>query len=275
VKNAGLKAIINIQHDGATDSQKGDQGWLSIRKASRSQDDFNKITVKFIRVWKQIANYFKNYGDWLIFEPCNEIHDGSWGTGGHPGQYITLIRWNQFFVDTVRAAGGNNESRYLMVSAYCNDRSQLLSAGFILPNDTASDKLIVSFHYYDPYEFGILGTRAAWGTAADRQRVDADFAPFKGQYIDNNIQVIIGECGAVLQLHPNNPAREAEARQSRMEYISHIFSTARKYGLVPIYWDNGSTRGSGEKFGLFDRSSGQSNSPDSDAIIRSMINAVL
>ena len=273
-KNAGLKVIINLHHDGVTDTKKGDIGWLAVRKASRNQDEFNRITSQYVRVWKQIANYFKNYGDWLVFESFNEPHDGNWGSGGEPGQFITIIKWNQFFVDTVRATGGNNESRYLMVAAYCNDRVKLLSAGFMLPNDKVSDKLIVSFHYYDPYEFGIQGSRVSWGTPADKQRVESDFAPLKEKFIDKNIPVIMGECGAVLQLYSDDPAKEQQARQSRREYLPHIFGTAKKYGIVPIYWDNGSVRGNGEKFGLIDRRSGQPNSSESDTLIKLMISAV-
>ncbi|WP_461246631.1 glycoside hydrolase family 5 protein [Treponema sp. R6D11] len=273
-KNAGLKVIINLHHDGSTDSKKGDQGWLSVRQASRNQDEFNRITGQYIRVWKQIANYFKNYGDWLIFESFNELHDGNWGSGGHLGLYITITKWNQFFVDTVRATGGNNESRYLMVSAYCNDRNQLLSAGFMLPNDKASDKLIVSYHYYDPYEFGIQGSRSSWGTPSDKQKVENDFAPLKEKFIDKNIPVIMGECGAVGQSYPADAAKDQQARQSRRDYLPYIFGTAKKYGVVPIYWDNGSVRGNGENFGLIDRRTGQPNSPESDALIKLMISAV-
>jgi endoglucanase len=273
-KNAGLKVIINLHHDGATDTQKGDQGWLSVRQASRNQNDFNRITSQYVRVWKQIASYFKDYGEWLIFESFNELHDGSWGSGGEPGQYITIVKWNQSFVDTVRSTGGNNESRYLMISAYCNDRKQLLSAGFMLPNDTASGKLIVSFHYYDPYEFGIEGRQSSWGTSADKQKIVNDFAAVKVKYIDNNIAVIMGECGAVLQLYPNDSSKEQQARQSRREYLPYVFGTAKQYGLVPVYWDNGSVRGNGEKFGLFDRRTGQPNSEESNNLIKLMINAV-
>ena len=273
-KNAGLKVIINLHHDGATDSKKGDQGWLAVRQASRNQDEFNRVTSQYVRVWKQIANYFRNYGDWLIFESFNEPHDGSWGSGGEIGQLITITKWNQFFVDTVRSTGGNNESRYLMVAAYCNDRGKLLSAGFTLPNDKASDKLIVSFHYYDPYEFGIQGSRTSWGTPADKQKTENDFAPLKEKFIDKNIPVIMGECGAGLQLYPDDPAKEQQARQSRREYLAYVFGAAKKYGLVPVYWDNGSIRGNGEKFGLLDRLSGKPNSPESDTLIKLMISAV-
>ena len=271
--NAGLKAIINLHHDGSTASGGRDNGWISIGRAGRNMTQYNLITAQYIRVWQQIAAYFKNYGDWLIFEGFNELHDGNWQTCTDPGQFIVLNKWNQFFVDIVRSSGGNNGSRYLMVNAYCADYRQALSAGFMLPNDPAEGRLILSFHYYTPHELAMNGSRSTWGTDDDRQRVDNDFAPFKSAFVEKNIPVIIGECGAVLQLYPNDAARETQARQSRAEYISYVFSTAKKYGLVPVYWDNGSIRGSGEKFGLFDRRTGQLNSPDSEALIKLMISA--
>jgi endoglucanase len=272
--NAGLKAIINLHHDGSTLSGGTDNGWLSIGKASRKQDEYNRITMQYVRMWKQIALYFQNHGEWLIFEGFNELHDGNWQTCNDFRQYMTLSTWNQLFVDTVRSSGGNNENRYLMVNAYCADNHQALAGNFSMPSDSAAGRLILSFHYYAPHELTMEGSRITWGTDADRQKVDSDFAPFKERFIDKNIPVIIGECGAVLQLFPNDSAREAQARQSRRDYISHVFSTAKKYGLVPVYWDNGSTSGNGEKFGLLDRRTGLPNSNDSGALITMMINAV-
>jgi len=273
-KDAGLKVIINLHHDGATESGGKDLGWLSIGRASRNSDAYNSITAKYARVWKQIAEYFKNYGEWLIFESFNELHDGNWQTCTDPGQFIVLNKWNQLFVDIVRSTGGNNQSRYLMVGAYCNDNKQALSAGFMLPSDPVKDKLIVSFHYYDPYELTIRGSRYSWGTPADKQKVDNDFAPFKTRFIDNNIPVIIGECGAVLQLYPNDAARQAQARQSRIDYLTYLFDAAKKNELIPIYWDNGVTSGGGEKFGLINRTTGLPNSSDSEALIITMTNVV-
>jgi len=277
--NAGLKVIINLHHDGSTPEYGRDHGWLSIYKSSKNQSDYQKITLQFARLWDQIAAYFKNYGDWLMFEPMNEIHDGGWGWSDEfkmfPAKQTDIINsWNQIFTDRVRAAGGNNTERYLLIPAYCTIPRQTLAETFALPQDSAENKLVVKFHYYDPHEFSIQGTRTAWGTQMDRQKVVEDFAPFKPRYIDNNIPVVIGESGAVMQLYPNDPAREALARQNRFDYTSHVFATAHRYGLVPIYWDNGSVRGTGEKFGLFDRRTGQPNSPESRALITAMVNAV-
>jgi endoglucanase len=272
--NAGLKVIINMHHDGST-SATSEAGWLSIKTAVRNDAEYNRITVKFVRVWKQIALYFKNYGDWLMFESMNEIHDGNWGSGGNLfEQHLIISMWNQIFTDTVRSTGANNQKRYLVIPGYCTNVRHTIADYFTLPTDISPDKQLVTFHYYDPSQFGIDGTRVEWGSAEEKQKVIDEFSPFKGKFIDNKIPVIIGECGAVLQLYPDDPAKEARARDCRFDYIAHIFGTAKKYGLVPIYWDNGATRGSGEKYGLINRSTGQVNSTDSEAIIKLMINAV-
>nr|AGS51905.1 glycoside hydrolase family 5 [uncultured bacterium contig00002] len=275
--NAGLKVIINLHHDGSTSSLEQEEGWLSIGKSYKDENEYNRITLQFTRLWEQIAAYFQNYGDWLIFEPMNEIHDGGWCWSGefrsNPARQTSIVnKWNQIFTDVVRASGGNNPQRYLVIPAYCTNPQQTLSPLFILPNDSAADKQIVTFHYYDPWEFGIQGSRYAWGTPADKQKTIDDFAPFKTRYIDNNIPVIIGECGAVLQLYPGDPDKQAQARQSRFEYIAHVFAAARNFSLVPMYWDNGATTGSGEKFGLLDRRTGLPNSEDSAALINLMVN---
>jgi endoglucanase len=277
--NAGLKVIINLHHDGSTSSEQQESGWLSIGKSYKNEDDYKRITDQFTRVWEQIAAYFQNYGEWLMFESMNEIHDGGWcwssAFKSNPiKQWEIINNWNQIFTDKVRAAGGNNAERYLIIPAYCTNPQQTLLDSFKLPRDSAAGKQVVTFHYYDPYEFGIEGTRFEWGSSADKQKTDDDFAPFKPRYIDKNIPVIIGECGAVSQLYPGDSAKEEQARKSRFEYISHVFATAKKYQLVPIYWDNGATGGNGEKFGLFNRKTGQPNSEDDEVLIRLMINAV-
>ena len=273
---AGLKVIINLHHDGSTVKGR-DNGWLSINKARASEDGYKEVTFKFVRVWKQIAEYFKNYGDWLIFESMNEIHDGNWGWGSdsaQSSQYDIVNEWNRLFTKVVRDTGSNNAARFLVLPGYCTVAKHTVANYFWLPPDSVPNKQIVTFHYYEPSEFSIEGKRSSWGTDGEKQKVENDFAPFKGKYIDNNIPVIIGETGAALQPHPDDKAVETQARQSRINYITHIFVTAKKYGLVPIYWDNGAIRGNGEKYGLFDRMTGQANSADSSVLIDIMIKSV-
>jgi len=273
--NAGLKVIINLHHDGATEAPMKEAGWLSISKAAIVQKEYEKITGRFVRVWEQIAAYFKNYGDWLIFESFNELHDGNWGEGS--GQFIqsqieVINKWNQAFINAVRQTGGNNETRFVVIPGLCTKIKHTLADYFILPKDSVPGRQIVTFHYYDPYEFGIKGTRFQWGSDADKNTVAADFAPFKTRFINNHIPVIIGECGAVRQVYLDK-AKEDTAKKSRLDYTAWVFSKAKENGLVPIYWDNGAISGNGEKYGLFDRLTGKPNSTDSSALINIMINS--
>ena len=297
--NAGLVVIINLHHDGSTSSISEEAGWLSLRKSIRNDRDRERITAQFTRLWEQIAVYFKDYGDWLIFESFNELHDGGWGwsesfktASGAQRQMTLLNEWNQIFTNVVRSTGGNNTSRYLMIPSYASTPGSLYHEGkikfdhpvkdlgsyFKLPFDLAKGRQIVTFHYYDPYEFGIVGDKRGgqsnWGTPADRQKTEDDFRPIHDAYVRKGIPVIIGECGAVRQQYSGDPAKEEEARLARREYFSHIFSTAKKFGMVPIYWDNGATTGNGEKFGLFNRGTGFPNSEESAYLIEAMIEAV-
>jgi len=280
--NAGLKAIINLHHDGIMDKNEKIEGWHSINKASKDKNACEKRTHQFSRIWKQIAEYFKNHGEWLMFESMNEVHDGNWGYNSKKELDIDSVlkpqieivnMWNQVFTDTVRSSGGNNKKRYLVLPGYCTVPQHTTASYFILPKDITPNRQIVTFHYYDPYEFGIEGSRYKWGSAKDKHQVDEDFAPFKSRFIDNSIPVIIGESGAVLQLHKKDSAKREQARKSRLEYIKYVYGKAKEYGLVPIYWDNGATALSedGEKFGLIDRKTGKANSKDSEEIIGAMV----
>jgi endoglucanase len=277
--NAGLKVIINLHHDGSTSSTSKEEGWLSVGKAYKDKDEYERITHQFVRMWAQIALYFKNHGDWLMFESMNEIHDGGWGWSPafrmNPDAQLNIVNeWNQLFTHKVRSTGGNNAMRYLIIPAYCTQAVQTLSDKFILPEDSALNRQVVTFHYYDPNEFGIESKRAEWGSDADKSKTANDFAPFKPRFIEKEIPVIIGETGAVRQLYPNDKAKEDTARKARLDYLSWVFSKAKENGLVPIYWDNGAATGNGEKFGVFDRRTGQPNSDESKACIQAMINAV-
>ncbi|GHV66664.1 cellulase [Spirochaetia bacterium] len=278
--NAGLKVIINIHHDGSTDSNGKDNGWLSMNRALKGEAEYREVTANFRRLWTQIAAYFKNYGDYLMFESMNEIHDGGWGwrseTIQRP-QYEIVNQWNQVFVDAIRSTGGNNTARFLVIPGYCTVPKHTLADYFKLPDDLVSydsvshdlvshnNKLIVTYHYYDPYEFGILGTRHNWGSDADKEKVVNDFKPFAEKFVDGmGIPVIMGECGAV-----RHPGYE----QTRLDYLSFVFKTAHENKIVPIYWDNGAFA-QGETFGLFNRRSGEPQSPEFEDCINAMVQAV-
>ena len=297
--NAGLKVIINMHHDDGTE-----HGWLLIGKAAANESEKNRITEKYAKAWLQIAGYFKNYGDWLIFESMNEVQDGGWGWSEvfrkNPKLQIDIINeWNQIFTDAVRSAGGNNDRRFLMYPSYASNPEAVLPDGryawgpaanqgwdvskfFKLPGDSVSGRQIVTFHYYDPEPFH-KGVNPYWGTAEEKQTVDNLFARVKKTYIDNNIPVIIGEIGpkrtsGKLENGTNMTAAQiAAARASRISWIEYVFSKAKEIGLIPVYWDNGAYKGaeySKDQFGILNRANGQPNSEESAEVLQAMMRAL-
>jgi endoglucanase len=269
-KKAGLKAVvINLHHDGSTDSASKEAGWLSIRKSLANPAEKQAITTKFTKVWEQIAEHFKEYGDYLIFEAFNELHDGGWfwASRNVPQDQLSLVsEWSQIFVDTVRASGGNNETRYLIIPGYCTGAEITVSDSFSMPNDSAENRLIVTFHYYRPDGFALNGSGKTWDTTGARSEINNLFGKYKTKFINNNIPVIIGETGPVRN-------RDAAGDANRILYINFLYGQAKNNGLVPIYWDNGSYGRNGDGFGIFSRLNGGPYQGMNE-VIQAMVDAV-
>lgn len=257
-KQAGLNAIINFHHD---DSHEN--GWLCVDKAATDNSYRTEMLAKYASMWKQIAEKFADEGDWLIFEAYNELQDGKWGYGGNltdgGAQYGVVNELAQTFVSTVRAAGGNNPERYLAVLGYCAG-IQFTSDYLILPADTAQDRLLISVHFYDPsgYALGQNSAYTEWGHSgkdgrkdpyhSEKNVVDA-FKLLKEKFLDNNIPVYIGECGAV--------NRSGEREKAFQQYwFEFVFKAAREYGLCPVVWDNGAISSGNESFGFLNHADG-------------------
>jgi endoglucanase len=249
VRDAGMHAIINVHHDGADGSKQVE--WLTLNDELGAITDQNNAAVKarFVTVWGQIAKHFAGYGEELLFESMNEIHDGY---GKPDPKYFTIINnLNQAFVDTVRVSGGNNAQRHLVVPGYNTNIDHTIS-GFELPKDPTPNRLILSAHYYDPYLFALQAQKNTWGKASpgndgwgQEDFVVTQFDKLKTHYIDKGVPVIIGEYGA---------CHQEGFEDYRRYYMEYVTKAAVDRGIVPVYWDNGAEGSGGEKFGLFSRS---------------------
>ena len=114
-ETAGLKVILNTHHD----EDHGDDHWLNVASAVNSEDKNTEIKKEINAVWTQIANKFKDKGDFLMFESFNELINGSnWTLTSNQQKIADIINgWNQEFVTAVRATGGNNSNRWLGIRA--------------------------------------------------------------------------------------------------------------------------------------------------------------
>jgi endoglucanase len=189
-------------------------------------------------IWKQIADNFKNYDEKLIFEGMNEPRTkgspAEWN-GGTGEERNNLNILNQLFVDTVRASGGNNHMRVLMVSTYAASSLAAAMNALTIPSDPQNsvNKIIVSIHAYEPYNFALnenspvntwSGSRTS-DTMPITERIDRAYDLF----ISKGIPVIMGEFGAV---NKNN-------EEARAQWAEFYTSYAKSRGVKCFWWDNG------------------------------------
>ena len=208
-------------------------------------------------IWTQLAERFKDYDQHLIFESMNEPRPKGtsqewWFNQDDP--YCVEIagcinRLNQAFVDTVRASGGQNADRYLMVPPYCaNPDAACNTKYFQLPKDTADNKLIVSVHAYTPYSFALempgVDSFDPVKNAGQLSEIITFVNKLYKTYVANGIPVVLGEFGA-MEKNGN--------LQDRTTFYAYYVATASSRNIPCVVWDNHVFKGNGERFGLLDR----------------------
>jgi len=269
---AGLNVIINMHHD---------EYWLDIKSAANNSTTNTNIKNRIEKTWKQIAETFKDKGDFLFFESFNEVQDGKWGWGDNltdgGKQYNTLNEWNQLVVNTIRATGGNNATRWIGVPAYASSPSFALESSFVLPTD-AANRVMVSVHFYDPNTFTLTpedtGGKSEWGhTAAagkyqsgsNEEHVVEIFQKLQEKFVVKNIPVYIGEYGCVM--HKND-----RSNLFRNYYLEYVCRAAHTYNMPLFIWDNNSTGGGNEHHGYFNHDDG-SYLNNMESLVQTMIKA--
>lgn len=257
IKN-DLYAVINIHGDGYNTI---DGGWLLCNGKNQTE-----IKKKYKKVWKQIAERFKNYDEHLLFESMNEEFDGSYSEPNKE-YYQNINDYNQIFVDTVRKTGGNNTKRWLIIPGWNTNIDYTAGDyGFKLPTDQYRDKsidkeeqrIMISVHYYSPWDFcgGENCVITQWGNEADdpsKTSTTCDETYMKNQlnlmkttFADKGYPVFIGEYGSI-----DKTSYDSENEYYRAYFARKLCQLSRKNGCIPMYWDNGYNGVHG--FGLFDR----------------------
>ena len=241
----GMHVILNVHHDG-NDNPDGSNSWLTPEPTDETAKA--EMKARYQKIWSQIATRFKDYSNLVLFSSMNEFHHGH---DAPTKDYCKLQNeLHQIFVDTVRATGGNNAYRYLVLPGYNTNIDHAIS-GLVMPNDIVDDQLMVEVHYYDPYTFAADGNETdQWGsdfggaTAVDKWGQEKylidQLKKMKTSFVDKGIPVLIGEFGAPAKKDPAN-------EKYRTYYLQYVVKYAVEYGLVPVFWDNGTS------YKLFDR----------------------
>lgn len=267
-EQAGLNVIVNMHHDGSIDHNGGTSyttHWLNIRGAVASDAVNTQIKAEIKAVWTQIAERFKDKGDFLILESFNEIQDGHWGWSaeyqtaeGKKKQNDILNQWNQTFVDAVRATGGNNATRWLGVPGYAASPDFTLNDGFKVPEDKAG-RIMVGVHYYSPYEFCQTAKYNDWGHTRKSNLGDSSyseeamkeiFSKLYNTFIAKNIPAYFGEFGCANRT-------DSKARAFQLYWFEYFCKCARTYGMPGFIWENGAVGAGNEIYGIIDHSTGE------------------
>ena len=223
----GLYVFINDHWDG---------GWIEVEGFSKTSSSYEAVDETIIadkvnklkKLWTNIATYFKDYNEYLMFAGLNEpFQEYSLFGTRHSELTPILERYNQAFVDAVRATGGNNAKRVLIVQGPSTNISSTVNY-FNMPTDTENGKLMVEVHYYEPWDF--CGSNATKDWNADAS-VKTSFESLKTKFVDHNIPVVIGEYGANWQ--ENTESHNDAIRR----FFKSVVENAGNCGIVPFAWD--------------------------------------
>lgn len=216
-----MYAIINIHHDGAEQS-----GWLRV-----AAEDIDSVYEKFECVWRNIAEYFKDYDEHLIFESMNEITcmEGDAKNSAEAIAYDTpiIVNLNQIFVNVVRSTGSNNAKRWLaVVSHYANGGTQ---SGFELSNDSynTDNRIMFALHVYK------ASTNVTWTYSEVYQVADA----LKKCAAKHDVPIILGEYGTRTYTQTGTDSGYNDVARAYFSEIVHRACQAA--GAVPVVWDQG------------------------------------
>lgn len=224
VLDCDMYAIIDVHWD---------QGWIM-----NASSDYDKTMNKYKEIWTQISRHFAGYSDYLIFESLNEegqfpdLWSGS-GTRGKDEAYELLNEFNQTFVDIVRASGGRNANRHLLLAGYADDAVLTCDPLYVLPEDPAK-RCAVSIHYNIPVAYVDIATadggQNSWGSSDERVELEEQFDKLKTTFVDQGVPIIVSEYGtATLNKDPD----------SIIDYTASVTAAARSRDMCPIIWDNG------------------------------------
>lgn len=196
--NNGLHAIINMHHHDELFTNPDGQ------------------KERFLAQWKQISVFFKDYPDSLLFEILNE-----------PNGNMTAEKWNIFAADALATIREDNPDRIVLIAT--PEWGGIAGLPYLqLPDD---ENIILTVHYYNPFQFThqgaewVTGSEAWLGTEwndseTERMVVQQDFAPLIAFEKVHKIPVHIGEFGSYSKT-------DISYRKKWTTYISRYLETLK------------------------------------------------
>ena len=251
-----MYCIINSHYDYLGKSWVGDMwtpAWMF--------DEYKPyVDGRFGAIWKQVAERFKDYDDYLLFEAMNEPsmtweayndymgfstweeYANSVGESGYDDLLNKRVNeMNKIFVDAIRGTGGNNLNRFLLIGP-AMEQSFYLSY-LQVPDDR---KIIGTVHYYYSSE-DEGGAYTTWSSqqVKNTDPIDEAFENIKTFMDKTQVPIILGEWGNTSTL----------SIEDRVDQATYIVSKAAAMNIPCYRWESGwyDWEPSNESFGIFDR----------------------
>ena len=215
-----MYCILNLHHD----TSKGN--WLG--EGTNSKD-------KYINLWRNIANEFKNYNDYLVFESMNDIEYS------YDSDFMNIYELNNAFVQVVRNSGGKNGDRLLILAGANKNFDLTCSPDYKIPIDP-SRRFAISIHYYLPETFTLepddnpwtweddsgverlIQPITDWGDENDYKDMFTNFEAMRQVFLDKEIPIIIVEVGVLTE--------QKKKSESIINYIYFEFSLSSSYNGI-------------------------------------------
>ena len=216
-----------------------DSGWWGMF-GQEDQKMRDAAMEMYTSMWTQIANHFKDYSDYLIFEAGNEelgnrlndAIDGKAGVLTEDECYEMANKINQKFVDVVRGTGGNNAYRFLLIAGYNTNIADTVDNRFVMPTDTVESKLLISVHYYDPSGYCIQSALSSWGTEEQFDDMNNELRKMT-MFTSQGYGVIIGEYSVF-------PENADTLKKGALPYFENFLANCDQYNFNSMLWDTNS-----------------------------------
>ena len=221
VINNGMYCVLNVHHDTGAESNGSSNHWI---KADVQNHTANQ--ARFKNLWTQIATRFQDYS--------NKMLDASskWNAPLDNSSYTALNAYAQDFVDAVRATGGNNATRNLIVNTYAAANNESVLSHFTVPTDKTSGHIAVEIHTYDPWDW--FATKGAWDSSCQTEITNM-FTRLNNTFVSKGVPVVIGEYGTHGSASVSKSSTDAQ-KQAAADQAADIVKKAKDLGIATFYW---------------------------------------
>ena len=241
-----MYVMVNIHGDGILSAETMDQAHKEVTNAKQKA------------LWEQIATTLRDFDEHVIFAGANEP------PAENAEQMAILNSYYETFIKAVRATGGKNSYRVLVVQGPTTDPTKTFDLMNTMPTDKIPNKLMIEIHDYTPSLFTIITDGdPTWGnmiyywgagnhstiepernaTFGEEGAIDTEFQNIKQKFVDKGIPVILGEYAVWRRKAPYNsnylPKELDKHNKSVNDWTYYVTKQAKVNGIMPFYWETG------------------------------------